>query len=166
MAGGQHLDPLLERQQLPEFRVPLLFLLRQLPLYQPIVYKYYQVCQPTVQMLPCVSANSLHILPGLSSLLFKSKISINIQFLQKVFTWLIPHFVVTAWIQNWLNTFSFSPIYTQYPIMTKWKHVFYGFFCKCIENEIPTYLNEVFTPPSQYFVETLLAAITAMTLSW
>jgi hypothetical protein len=34
--------------------------------------------------------------------------------------WLIPHFV-TAWIQNW---FDFSPISTQYPIMTKWKHAF------------------------------------------
>jgi hypothetical protein len=37
--------------------------------------------------------------------------------------WLNWHFVVATWIQNGSNILL-SPIYTQYPIMPKWKHVF------------------------------------------
>jgi hypothetical protein len=57
-------------------------------------------------------------------------------------------FCVTAWIQNVLNVYILLPIYTQYPITTRWKNLFWS-FCKCIENEIQKYLiYVVFTPLS------------------
>ena len=69
--------------------------------------------------------------------------------------WLIPHFVVTAWIQNVLNILFFSPIYTQYPIMTKWKHVLTN-VCRFIENEMLKYL---------LYVSIRTPVITAVSLS-
>jgi hypothetical protein len=38
--------------------------------------------------------------------------------------WLFKYFVVTAWISNGLNREVVSLAYTQYPVMSKWSHVF------------------------------------------
>jgi hypothetical protein len=55
-----------------------------------------------------------------------------------------------------------SSIYTQYPIMTKQKHVLI-FLCKCIMLKYHIYIY-VFRPFTQYFVEAPLAATTVLSL--
>ena len=55
---------------------------------------------------------------------------------------------VTAWIQNGLNIYIFSPIYTQYPIMTKWKQVFRN-LCKYNEKQKYLIYTSIHTPESK-----------------
>jgi hypothetical protein len=52
----------------------------------------------------------------------------------------------TTWIQNRLNIYLFSPIYTLYPIITKWKHVL-EIFANILKNK---YRNISFTFGSDY----------------
>jgi hypothetical protein len=75
----------------------------------------------------------------------------HLRCLQKVFNPLDLFHILLCYSQNskCIKYLFFPPIYTQYPIMTKWKHVFRN-VCKCIDNEIQKYLIyiSIHTPES------------------
>jgi hypothetical protein len=65
---------------------------------------------------------------------------------------------VTAWIPIGLNRIFPSPIYTQYPIITKWKDVF-RHFSKCIHTPESIILHVRFTFGIDYSCESVWVSL-------